>query len=113
VATPSREGLAAVRADGCPARRAAARASWIADKGLTVFSLWSPDLPGLEVGLFVEEPFAFDEACTRAVRVDLDATWATVASLQDLVEMKRAAGRPLDLADVEALEPTAGTGGRA
>lgn len=83
---------------------AAARASWIADKGLTVFSLWSERAAGLEVDLFVEEPFDFPEAYARAVTVALDTTTATVVSLPDLLAMKRRAGRAQDRADVEALE---------
>jgi predicted nucleotidyltransferase len=90
---------------------AASRAAWKAEKGLVVFSLWSADVPGLEVDLFVEEPLPFDAAYRRAVRVELDTTWATVASLEDLTMLKRAAGRPLDLADVEALEAIARKGG--
>src|SRR5438477_184989 len=35
---------------------AAARQTWIRDKGLTVFSLWSTTQPDLEVDLFVSEP---------------------------------------------------------
>lgn len=81
----------------------AARKSWIDDKGMTVFSLWSDRLPGTEVDLFVQEPLPFEEAYARAVRVALDTTTATVVSLQDLIALKRASGRPIDLADVEAL----------
>jgi predicted nucleotidyltransferase len=81
-----------------------ARQSWIDDKGLTVFSLWSPDHPGLEVDLFVAEPFDFAAAHSRAVEVELDSTTAIVAALDDLIALKRDAGRAQDLADVEALE---------
>jgi hypothetical protein len=89
------------------------RRTWIDEKGMTVFSLWSAELPGIEVDLFVREPFDFDRAWGRAVRVDLDTTSATVASLEDLVALKRAAGRPVDLADVAALEAIAAKGGGA
>jgi hypothetical protein len=85
----------------------AERASWIADKGLTVFSLWSDRTPGLEVDLFVREPFDFEAAWARRVTVSLDTTTATVASLEDLLGLKRAANRPQDLADIEALEAIA------
>jgi hypothetical protein len=91
----------------------AARESWVRDKGLTVFGLWSDRIPGLEVDVFVEEPFAFDEASDRAVSVALDTTTATVVSLPDLVALKRASGRAMDLADLEALEALAAEDGES
>lgn len=80
------------------------RRSWIEDKGLTVFSLWSPDHPATEIDLFVEEPFPFDEAYARAVQADLGTSTVTVVSVSDLIALKRRAGRPKDLADISALE---------
>jgi predicted nucleotidyltransferase len=82
---------------------ARARQTWIDEKDLTVFSLWSERLPEVEVDLFVKEPFLFGEAYARALRVPLDTTTVTVVSLEDLIALKRASGRPIDLADVEAL----------
>ena len=75
-----------------------ARRAWIDEKGLTVFSLW-------------KEPFQFDEVYARAVRVPLDTTTVTVVSLADLIALKQAAGRPVDLADVDALRALASRGG--
>jgi len=89
----------------------AARRAWIDEKGLTVFSLWSDRLPEIEVDLFVKEPFHFDEVYARAVRVPLDTTTVTVVSLADLIALKQAAGRPVDLADVDALRALASAGG--
>jgi len=40
----------------------------------------------------------------RADRIDLDGSSVAIASLEDLIGMKRAAGRPQDLIDVESLE---------
>jgi hypothetical protein len=85
-----------------------ARRSWIDEKGMTVFSLWSERLPGIEVDLFVQEPFPFAEAYARAARVQLDTITTTVASIPDLVTLKLASGRPVDLADVEALKAIQG-----
>lgn len=41
---------------------------------------------------------------SRADRVELDDIVVAIAALDDLLAMKRAAGRPQDLVDVEALE---------
>lgn len=80
------------------------RRQWIRDKGLMVFSLWSSAHPGLEVDLFVEEPFDFDQVYSRALRVPLERVEITLIALDDLLDLKRRAGRPLDLQDVAALE---------
>ena len=63
----------------------ARRAEWVRTKGMTVFSLASPAHPATEVDLFVEEPFPFAEAYSRAVRADLGAVCVWIASIADLV----------------------------
>ena len=83
---------------------ASTRESWIRDKGLVVFSLHSPRFPATEIDLFVEEPFDFDEAYGRAFRADMNGTIVPVASIADLIAIKRVAGRTRDLEDIAALE---------
>jgi predicted nucleotidyltransferase len=80
------------------------RESWVRDKGLTVFSLWSSHAPTLEVDLFVREPFGFADVYARALRAPLENTVAWVVSLPDLIALKTQARRPQDLEDIEALE---------
>lgn len=96
----ARRAIAALRTLGFRARApvaaesfadADARRSWIEEKGLTA-----------------REPFDFEAVYARAVRVPLDTTTATVVALDDLVELKRASGRPIDLADIEALRALSG-----
>lgn len=45
----------------------------------------------------------YDDLVKTAIKVDLDGLVAAVASLDDLIRMKRAAGRPRDLAELEIL----------
>ncbi len=85
----------------------ALRRAWIEEKGMTVLSLSSPQLPATEVDIFTSEPFSFDAAYARGLRADLGTTIVTVASIPDLIALKRSAGRPQDLEDVRALEALA------
>jgi hypothetical protein len=45
----------------------------------------------------------YDDLVKNAVDVDLDGLVVAVASIDDLIRMKRAAGRPRDLAELEIL----------
>jgi len=81
------------------------RKKWREEKGLTVFSLWSPSYPGTEVDLFVEEPFDFEEAWSRRLDAVLDdGTTVHVVGMNDLRSLKQATGRPKDLDDLEKLD---------
>jgi hypothetical protein len=82
----------------------AARAQWAREKAMTVFSLWDPSDPMREVDLFLEHPMPFDDLWGRSLELAVGDTVVRVASLDDLIALKRLAGRPLDLQDIEALE---------
>jgi predicted nucleotidyltransferase len=82
---------------------ASERRRWSEEKNLQVFSLWHSKMPGFEVDLFVESPLPFDGLYSRAVRVDIGRTTVSIAAISDLIAMKRAAGRPRDVEDIEAL----------
>jgi len=83
---------------------AARRALWASEKGLTVFSAYSPEHAATEVDLFVETPFDFDRAYAGARSLEVaPGLVATFVGVADLIEMKRRAGRPQDLQDVENL----------
>ncbi len=79
------------------------RTRWLDEKNLQVFSLWHPEKPGFELDIFVKLPFVFDEAYARASVARLGNSDITVASIDDLIAMKRDAGRPRDLEDIHAL----------
>lgn len=83
----------------------ATRTRWIAEKGLMVFSLRSPEHAATEIDLFVEPPFDFAGAHDRCARFEVTpGLTASFVGLDDLVAMKRGAGRPQDLLDIEKLE---------
>jgi len=80
-----------------------ARRRWSEEEGMKVFSLWDPRAPLREVDLFVEPPIPFEDLWARSVEVTLAGRRVRVASLSDLIAMKRLAGRPKDLEDIAAL----------
>jgi hypothetical protein len=81
------------------------RAVWMRDKDMMVFSLFSPDHPATEIDLFVDPPIDFERAWTAAARMEVaPGVEAIVLGRADLIEMKRRAGRPVDIEDARHLE---------
>ncbi len=76
---------------------------WINEKGMLTLSFRSPD-GNAEVDLLVAESDRLDDLLSRATSVEIEGQTFHVASLDDLIEMKRLAGRPQDLLDVAELE---------
>jgi hypothetical protein len=80
------------------------REAWVREKNMTVFSLWSESFPGTDVDLFADPPIPFQDLEARAVPLAVPPLTVRVASIRDLIAMKRKAGRPIDASDVAALE---------
>ena len=90
------------------------RRQWMKDKGLTVFSLFSPEHPATELDLFVEPPFDFGEEFREAARFEVaPGVTGTFVGRDRLIAMKRAAGRPQDLLDATRLESLGRSGGES
>jgi predicted nucleotidyltransferase len=82
----------------------AIRERWIRDHNMEVFSMVDPSNPMRAVDLFVDHPMPFEELWSRSVEFTLSGTTVRVASIPDLIQMKRKAGRPQDRSDIEELE---------
>lgn len=67
----------------------------------------SDAFPGTDVDLFAQELVPFGELMARARPAPLAPLVVPIASIPDLVRMKRDAGRPQDFADIAALEAIA------
>lgn len=80
------------------------RRRWIEEKGMRVFSLVDFSNPLRSVDLFVEPPLDFEELWEHAVTVDVDGIPVRIAGIEDLISIKREAGRPKDLEDAHRLE---------
>lgn len=79
------------------------RRVWFEERNMLVLQLWDPTNPFRSVDLFVREPFAFEEMWQTSIRKTVAGVVTPVVSREHLVAMKRAAGRGIDLDDIEAL----------
>ncbi len=80
------------------------RAELLAERNLVAVTFSDPNDPLREVDVLVSPPLAADDLVRRAITLDLDGTPVRVASLSDMIELKRLSGRAQDLDDVAHLE---------
>ena len=76
---------------------------WRTDKGMLALNFRTPD-GSTEVDLLVSESDTFDALRQRAVKVTVGERTFLVASIDDLIRMKREAGRSQDLLDIAELQ---------
>ncbi len=75
------------------------REEYIRNRNLTAWSFVNPVLPSEIVDVILTE----DLAKMSVKKVKVGGQTVRMASIEDLVRMKRASGRPQDLEDIEAL----------
>lgn len=79
------------------------RQLWIEEKNMRVFSFISPLNPFEQVDVFIEEPKPFDMLFANRLEVRAFGIIIHVVGINDLIEMKKVAGRDTDLFDVQQL----------
>jgi len=77
---------------------------WHAQRHLEVFALRTPELAGVTIDVLLFPPVDFAGMIARAVEFDVAGTAIRVVSVDDLIALKRAVGRPIDVSDVEHLQ---------
>ena len=82
----------------------AIRAVWKREKGMEVFSFVDPAQPMALIDVFIEEKIPFREVMQEIVQMVAKGVTIPVVSLRHLKRLKQSAGRPQDLADIEAIE---------
>lgn len=92
---------------------ASRREEWFTLRNMLVFQMIDPDDPFCSVDVFIRNPIDFDQAWGRALVETMGEARIRVAAIDDLIVMKRLAGRPVDLGDIEALADLIRTQGSA
>lgn len=79
---------------------------WKESKNMRVFSFMHPDNPYICIDIMTENYLPFEDAYNRKTTVNAWGVDVAVASIDDLIKLKKIAGRPQDLMDIELLERT-------
>jgi hypothetical protein len=82
----------------------AQRERWVREKHMEVFSLFHPQNPMLSVDIFVHHPIPFETLYRGSKSVDIGGATIKICGIDQLIELKRRAGRTQDLDDIAQLE---------
>jgi hypothetical protein len=77
---------------------------WHAQRHLEAFALRTPELAGVTIDVLLFPPVDFAGMIARAVEFEIAGTAIKVVSIDDLIALKNAVGRPIDLSDVAHLQ---------
>jgi hypothetical protein len=77
---------------------------WHREKGMLAFALREPQVGGSVIDVLVRPDVTFDRLLAGATRGALFGRQVMIASIDDLIAMKRVANRPKDQLDIAALE---------
>jgi hypothetical protein len=91
----------------------ATREQWKREKRMEAFSFVDPTQPMTLIDVFIEEKVPFQEILRELVPMTARGITIPVVSLSHLKRLKKAASRPQDLADIEAIEALERAEGRA
>lgn len=80
------------------------RRAWIEERHMRAFALHGIEAGKPTVDILISPAIDFAAAFSRKVVKQIGALPVCLASLDDLLELKRQAGRKQDLADIEALQ---------
>ena len=79
------------------------RREWQTTRNMKVFSFWDTTNTRPTVDVMLAPVVSFDELWAHAALTSIGGIEVRIASVQHLIRMKEAAGRPQDLADLERL----------
>lgn len=77
---------------------------WHTERNLIAFALKTEEIAGVTIDILLFPPADFASMYSRAVIFDIANTPVKVAAIDDLIAMKSAVGRPIDLSDVRHLQ---------
>jgi hypothetical protein len=77
---------------------------WHVQRNLEAFALRTPGLAGVTIDVLLFPPLDMADMLKRSIVFDITGTKVNVVSIDDLIALKKAVGRPIDLSDIEHLQ---------
>ena len=77
---------------------------WKKEKGMIAFNLYHPKRRYEEVDILIHSPVSYSSAKRNRTQIRAGRIVLNLVAIDDLIRMKRSAGRQQDLADIEALK---------
>ena len=76
---------------------------WRNERNLLAFALGTPDIAGVTVDILLFPEVSYPDLSARAIELQVNQVPVRLASIPDLIALKQAAARPIDLSDIEHL----------
>ncbi len=76
---------------------------WHKERNLLAFALRTPDIAGVTVDILLFPGVSYTDLSAHAIELQVKDVPVRLASIPDLIALKEAAARPIDLSDVEHL----------
>ncbi len=76
---------------------------WHQEKNLIAFALRTEELAGVTLDILSSPPIDFAQMLQNVMQFAIHSTTVNVASIDDLILLKQAARRSIDLSDIEHL----------
>ncbi len=84
-------------------------ARWHEERNLEAFALRAPGVAGVTLDVLLYPPVDFATLRQHAIALRAGDVPVVIASIDDLIALKKAVGRPIDLADIEHLQRLKGS----
>ncbi len=81
-----------------------ARKSWVVEKHMVAFALRPLDPAGPTIDVLIDPPVNVAEVLKHAESKVIEGVHVSLATVEDMIALKRAAGRKQDTADIRQLE---------
>jgi len=79
-------------------------AQWHRERNPEAFALRAPGISGVTLDVLLYPPVDYAQMRSRAATFQAGDVPVVVASIDDMIALKQAVGRPIDLADIEHLK---------